>query len=186
MPVLVSLSVLESSSLGLIGHTFCPISPDQSILLILAELRVWQNRHWMAAREAVSAELPPPVFIVTADSRDASKSQPRVLSRQDAERELRTAKSLKTRPSRNRILTRFPCGVKTSINHPPQRLSTKKAAPRGAAFARSFLLIVTQKLFQHIHRRAANRIFLSGIEKIAYLDFRPNAHGAIAYIARMF
>lgn len=127
-----------------------------------------------------------PVFIVTADSRDASKSQPRVLSRQDAERELRTAKSLKTRPSRNRILTRFPCGVKTSINHPPQRLSTKKAAPRGAAFARSFLLIVTQKLFQHIHRRAANRIFLSGIEKIAYLDFRPNAHGAIAYIARMF
>ena len=129
---------------------------------------------------------PPHVFIVTADSRDASKSQPRVLSRQDAERELRTAKSLKTRPSRNRILTRFPCGVKTSINHPPQRLSTKKAAPRGAAFARSFLLIVTQKLFQHIHRRAANRIFLSGIEKIAYLDFRPNAHGAIAYIARMF
>ena len=128
----------------------------------------------------------PPDFIVTADSRDASKSQPRVLSRQDAERELRTAKSLKTRPSRNRILTRFPCGVKTSINHPPQRLSTKKAAPRGAAFARSFLLIVTQKLFQHIHRRAANRIFLSGIEKIAYLDFRPNAHGAIAYIARMF
>ena len=128
----------------------------------------------------------PPVFIVTADSRDASKSQPRVLSRQDAERELRTAKSLKTRPSRNRILTRFPCGVKTSINHPPQRLSTKKAAPRGAAFACSFLLIVTQKLFQHIHRRAANRIFLSGIEKIAYLDFRPNAHGAIVYIARMF
>lgn len=115
-----------------------------------------------------------------------TKSQPRVLSRQDAERELRTAKSLKTRPSRNRILTRFPCGAKTSINHPPQRLSTKKAAPRGAAFARSFLLIVTQKLFQHIHRRAANRIFLSGIEKIAYLDFRPNAHGAIAYIARMF
>ena len=75
---------------------------------------------------------------------------------------------------------------KTSINHPPQRLSTKKAAPRGAAFARSFLLIVTQNLFQHIHRRAANRISLSGIEKIAYLDFRPNAHGAIAYIARMF
>ena len=28
----------------------CPISPDQFILLILAELRVWQNRHWMAAR----------------------------------------------------------------------------------------------------------------------------------------
>lgn len=50
MPVLVSSSVLESSSLGLIGHTFCPISPDQFILLILAELRVWQNRHWMAAR----------------------------------------------------------------------------------------------------------------------------------------
>lgn len=49
-----------------------------------------------------------------------------------------------------------------------------------------FLLIVTQNLFQHIHRRAANRISLSGIEKIAYLDFRPNAHGAIAYIARMF
>ena len=128
----------------------------------------------------------PPRFYRNSDSRDASKSQPRVLSRQDAERELRTAKSLKTRPSRNRILTRFPCGVKTSINHPPQRLSTKKAAPRGAAFARSFLLIVTQKLFQHIHRRAANRIFLSGIEKIAYLDFRPNAHGAIVYIARMF
>ena len=128
----------------------------------------------------------PPRFYRNSDSRDASKSQSRVLSRQDAERELRTAKSLKTRPSRNRILTRFPCGVKTSINHPPQRLSTKKAAPRGAAFARSFLLIVTQKLFQHIHRRAANRIFLSGIEKIAYLDFRPNAHGAIAYIARMF
>ena len=127
-----------------------------------------------------------PRFYRNSDSRDASKSQSRVLSRQDAERELRTAKSLKTRPSRNRILTRFPCGVKTSINHPPQRLSTKKAAPRGAAFARSFLLIVTQKLFQHIHRRAANRIFLSGIEKIAYLDFRPNAHGAIAYIARMF
>ena len=53
-------------------------------------------------------------------------------------------------------------------------------------FTRSFLLIVTQNLFQHIHRRAANRISLSGIEKIAYLDFRPNAHGAIAYIARMF
>ena len=115
-----------------------------------------------------------------------TKSQPRVLSRQDAERELRTAKSLKTRPSRDRILTRFPCGAKTSIDHPPQRLSTKKAAPRGAAFARSFLLIVIQNLFQHIHRRAANRISLSGIEKIAYLDFRPNAHGAIAYIARMF
>ena len=28
----------------------CPISPDQFILLILAELRVWQNRRWMAAR----------------------------------------------------------------------------------------------------------------------------------------
>ena len=34
MPVLVSSSVLGSSSLGLIGHTFCPISPDQFILLI--------------------------------------------------------------------------------------------------------------------------------------------------------
>ena len=164
MPVLVS-SVLESSS-----------SPNCEYGRI--------GTGWQRARPCPRSY--PPVFIVTADSRDASKSQPRVLSRQDAERELRTAKSLKTRPSRDRILTRFPCGAKTSINHPPQRLSTKKAAPRGAAFARSFLLIVTQNLFQHIHGRAANRISLSGIEKIAYLDFRPNAHGAIAYIARMF
>ena len=166
MPVLVS-SVLESSS-----------SPNCEYGRI--------GTGWQRARPCPRSYPPPPVFIVTADSRDASKSQPRVLSRQDAERELRTAKSLKTRPSRDRILTRFPCGAKTSINHPPQRLSTKKAAPRGAAFARSFLLIVTQNLFQHIHGRAANRISLSGIEKIAYLDFRPNAHGAIAYIARMF
>lgn len=165
MPVLVS-SVLESSS-----------SPNCEYGRI--------GTGWQRARPCPRS-YPPPVFIVTADSRDASKSQPRVLSRQDAERELRTAKSLKTRPSRDRILTRFPCGAKTSINHPPQRLSTKKAAPRGAAFARSFLLIVTQNLFQHIHGRAANRISLSGIEKIAYLDFRPNAHGVIAYIARMF
>lgn len=165
MPVLVS-SVLESSS-----------SPNCEYDRI--------GTGWQRARPCPRS-YPPPVFIVTADSRDASKSQPRVLSRQDAERELRTAKSLKTRPSRDRILTRFSCGAKTSINHPPQRLSTKKAAPRGAAFARSFLLIVTQNLFQHIHGRAANRISLSGIEKIAYLDFRPNAHGAIAYIAHMF
>ena len=31
MPVLVSSSVLESSSLGLIGHTFCPISPESAL-----------------------------------------------------------------------------------------------------------------------------------------------------------
>ena len=47
MPVLVS-SVLESSSSGLIGHILS--YKPQFILLILAELRVWQNQHWMAAR----------------------------------------------------------------------------------------------------------------------------------------
>lgn len=115
-----------------------------------------------------------------------TKSQPRVLSRQDAERELRTAKSLKHAPRGTESSLDFhaeqkPQSIILRNVYPP-----KKAAPRGAAFARSFLLIVTQNLFQHIHRRAANRISLSGIEKIAYLDFRPNAHGAIAYIARMF
>ena len=132
MPVLVS-SVLESSSLGLIGHilSYKPRSihaPHPRRIASMAESAL--DGSALGRVRGVT----PPVFIVTADSRDASKSQPRVLSRQDAERELRTTKSLKTRPSRDRILTRFPCGAKTSINHPPQRLSTKKAAPRGVAF----------------------------------------------------
>ena len=110
MPVLVS-SVLESSSLGLIGHilSYKPRSihtPHPRRIASMAESAL--DGSALGRVRGVT----PPVFIVTADSMDASKSQPRVLSRQDAERELRTAKSLKTRPSRDRILTRFPCGAK--------------------------------------------------------------------------